>query len=1161
MKESAHSAALRSDAEASTLHRSPGTATPLSDELATTLHPSQRSLPRGGVDPLSWNLPLVDRERYLLDGVVAEGGHGRILRAQDLHLERMVALKEPISDGTSTQGRFLREARITARLQHPSIVPVYEAGRWPGGEPFYAMKLVSGRSLARLIESMKTLDERLAALPHVLAVAEAMAYAHCERVIHRDLKPSNVLVGEYGETVVIDWGLAKELDAPEIPADEAPSHAGSPEPERTQLGTVMGTPAYMPPEQAAGQPVDERADVYSLGAILYHLLAGRAPYMGTTSQEVLQHVLTEEPTPLVRLHDCLPQELLDIVSRAMERDPARRYPTARELAEDLRRFQAGQYVKAHRYTLWEKLVRLVRQHRSTFIVAAVLLAALLALATSAHRHIIRERDAAQQERAEAITRSDSLVLLQARHAFEESPDKVLSYLDMLSTSFQDWDRARILAADAMAQGLPMRLQGHTGSINRVEMSPDGQWLVSASDDEKIRLWDLRKNESRVIANFSDEAWRAAFSKDGRYVASSGKEGLVQLWDKTTDTTRELKGHTEPVPFTVFTPDTRYLLTAGNDGKLFRWDVATGTSLLLGSHTGGVADLRLLPNGKHVVTAGTKDRSVQLWDLETGANQLLLAHSRFLTVMASASRAESFAVATDNGQILLWESQRGPMRTLELGSKSVSALALSPDGRYLAAQASGDPILLWDLKDGGPPRSLPSAANWKCSLTFSEDGKWLAAGGKDARARAWEVATGRVRVLYGATATVSTVAFSPDGKWLAAGSHDGTIRVHELAERYPLTVTSHEQPLAPDAVSLDWHHLSPWELRSLMRSVISAVAFTPDGRHVLSAGKRDGTVRLSGPDGASAQVVKAHPGEMTAAFVLEDGSLMATAGQDGTVALWNEQAQRLRELKGPTGRIDVLALSADRTWVAAGLAEGELWLWDAASGQGRSLGKQAQSIRALAFSPDGHRLASGSADGELRLWDVATGQGQHVHSHQLEVVDVTFSRDGTLLASGSSDHTAWIQPLNSEPGRTELAPGQKKNLSGTGVIAMSFSADGREFLSSSMGDSLVMRFDMRKDERHPSLIAHTSSVLHMAVSPDGLRLLTASADGTARLWDLSSGESRALPGHEGPVLWVAFSSDGRQMLSAGQDGTVQVWPDDLPLEPQALREWVHAQATR
>ncbi len=223
-------------------------------------------------------LPLVSPASYAIDGELARGGLGRILRGRDRRLDRPVAIKEALHDSGDARARFLREVAVTARLQHPGIVPVYEAGCWPGGEPFYAMKLISGCSLKEAISEKKTLNERLALLPNVIAVAEAVAYAHSAGVIHRDLKPANVLVGPFGETVVIDWGVARDVaESPQGPASQDTLLPGSQPPERahalTQTGAILGTPAYMPPEQAAGSPVDMRADVYAIGAMLYHVSA------------------------------------------------------------------------------------------------------------------------------------------------------------------------------------------------------------------------------------------------------------------------------------------------------------------------------------------------------------------------------------------------------------------------------------------------------------------------------------------------------------------------------------------------------------------------------------------------------------------------------------------------------------------------------------------------------------------------------------------------------------------------------------------------------------------------------------------------------------------------------------------------------------------------
>jgi serine/threonine protein kinase len=417
------------------------------------------------------HLPLADPDRYVVGGIVAEGGHGRILRAEDRYLERTVALKEPLEPGDFAEARFLTEARLTARLQHPSIVPLYEAGRWPGGAPFYAMKLVYGRSLDGVIAAASHVDERLALLPHVLAAADAVAYAHGQRILHRDLKPANILVGELGETFVIDWGLAKELGKPEAPEAPGPEPESRGPAEHTQVGTIMGTPAYMPPEQAAGQPVDERADVYALGAILYHLLAGRPPYEGTRSREVLTQVLEGEPVPLARLQSAVPQELLDVVARAMAREPARRYPSARELAEDLRRFQTGKLVAAHRYSSWELTLRFMSRHKATLLAAAVAFMGLVGTGVLYVQRIVDEKN-------KALDQADERALVLARGTLDlgQDPDLIFNLLNQLSDRFVDWGEARVLVADAharaLASGRVLALRGHTGALNCVAFSPD-----------------------------------------------------------------------------------------------------------------------------------------------------------------------------------------------------------------------------------------------------------------------------------------------------------------------------------------------------------------------------------------------------------------------------------------------------------------------------------------------------------------------------------------------------------------------------------------------------------------------------------------------------------------------------------------------------------------
>ena len=310
---------------------------------------------------------------------------------------------------TRLRRRFEREARVTARLQHPSIVPVYGSGRGRGGQPFYAMKRVMGDPLDRVIATARTYTQRVALLPNVIAVTEAIAYAHSERVIHRDLKPANILIGAFGETVVIDWGLAKELAHPDSSdGDEAfAAPYRAPAADETGHGHVMGTPAYMPIEQARGEAIDERADVYALGAILYHVLAGRQPFRRADEDSVpwesmLARVLSGPPAPLETLQPEVPKDLAAIVARAMAIDRDARYPSAGELAADLKRFQTGQLVGAHRYSTWQLVRRWLRRHRTAAIVGGVAIALLAGVGTVSITRIIDEQQRTEQQRAVAM---------------------------------------------------------------------------------------------------------------------------------------------------------------------------------------------------------------------------------------------------------------------------------------------------------------------------------------------------------------------------------------------------------------------------------------------------------------------------------------------------------------------------------------------------------------------------------------------------------------------------------------------------------------------------------------------------------------------------------------------------------------------------------------
>jgi hypothetical protein len=278
--------------------------------------------------------------RYARGRELGRGGMGRVCEAVDQQFKRIVAIKEVSAREPSEAAlrRFTTEAIVTGHLEHPGIPTVYERGADDTGRPFYAMRRVEGRTFAKLLVETAGLDDRLALLPVVLRVAQTIGFAHDRGVVHRDIKPENVIVGSHGETVVLDWGLARVRGVPtEVTAGSLPAEPGV-----TLYGSAVGTPAYMAPEQARGdlELVDERSDVFALGGLLYHLLAGHPPYTGGTAREILDAARDSRSDPLELAAPRAPAALVAICQRALGRDPATRYRDAHELAGALEGFQA-----------------------------------------------------------------------------------------------------------------------------------------------------------------------------------------------------------------------------------------------------------------------------------------------------------------------------------------------------------------------------------------------------------------------------------------------------------------------------------------------------------------------------------------------------------------------------------------------------------------------------------------------------------------------------------------------------------------------------------------------------------------------------------------------------------------------------------------------------
>jgi eukaryotic-like serine/threonine-protein kinase len=373
-------------------------------------------------------------ERYTLTSLHATGGVGRVWLARDAGLGRNVALKElrpELAENPEVWSRFLQEARTTGQLEHPGIVPVYElTSRTNDRQPFYTMRFVEGRTLSEAVDAYHKkrakgeaggLDLRTL-LSALVSVCNAVGYAHSRGVVHRDLKGRNVVLGDFGEVMVLDWGLAKKLspspascllaaaDGGDDPAGQPESAAGdecdasAPGDCETRAGQLLGTPAYMAPEQAAGLPdrVGPRTDVYGLGAILYEILTGRAPYSGKTVKEILDKVRRGALSPPLRGGGAGTPALEAICLTAMATRAEDRYASARDLADDVERWLADEPVKAYREPLPARLARWARRHRPV-VAGAMTLLATAVIALTVGLVVLR----AEKQRTE-LARSDAI---------------------------------------------------------------------------------------------------------------------------------------------------------------------------------------------------------------------------------------------------------------------------------------------------------------------------------------------------------------------------------------------------------------------------------------------------------------------------------------------------------------------------------------------------------------------------------------------------------------------------------------------------------------------------------------------------------------------------------------------------------------------------------
>jgi WD40 repeat protein/tRNA A-37 threonylcarbamoyl transferase component Bud32 len=1066
------------------------------ERLYTLLGPMCLTLP---ARPEASAVPPDSFGDYQIEGELGKGAMGVVYKARQVQLDRVVALKMIRSAGLADaeeRARFKAEARAVARLQHPNIVQVFEVGEHEG-MPFLALEFVPGGNLADQTRGVPWEARRVAAL--VEKLARAVCHAHEKGIVHRDLKPGNVLLTATGEPKVADFGLAKRIDT---------------DSDLSRTGAILGTPGYMAPEQAAGKAkeVGPLADVWALGAILYELLTGRPPFRGPTVPDTLVMVRLDEPVPPSRLVGRLPRDLETICLKCLHKEPARRYATAADLADDLRRFTAGEPIHARPASAWERGWRWAKRRPAAAAVAAVSVAAaglLVGTLLVSNRRITdafettrgeqRKTALALQRETEALeAKTAALNAVQAekqqtQQALER--ERLTSYVHRISLAHREWLASNVGRAEQILGECPADLRnwewhylrrlchaeqlafrGHAGEVTAVAFSPDGSHVASTSWKE-AKVWDAA-NGKEILTLPGQAGWGTgvAFSRDGKRLATAGFR-TVKVWDAVSG--KELlsiRAHDYLVTGVAFSPDGRRLATA------------SGTPVGGGRREGG---------------------EVKVWDAHTGKE-------------------------------LLWFA--------DLPDRA-NAVAFSPDGKYLAtgtgtlyhlAPSRPGEVRVWDAATGDRVLTLTGHTFWVTAVAFSPDSTRLASGGADRAVRIWEVPTGReVLTIRGHTGWVRGVTFSPQGDRLASAGDDQVVRIWDAATgQETLVLRGHTHP-------------------------VRAVAFCPGGRRLVSAGGdslKAGEVRVWDLTAdQSARTFHDHTAPVTSVAFSPDGKFLASASNGMSSARPGET--KIREVA--TGReqltlkarmfgFSAVAFSPDGASVATAGDEG-VKLWDARTGnQLRLLRAFTHPMHGLAFSPEGKRVAAVGVSG-VTVWDAATGQElHHFRGHTINAYGVAFSPDGKRLATSS-----WGGYLCREVNgvkKTEKMPNEVKvwdtetgkelaTLSGGG-LGVVFSPDGKLVASGSQ-EGPVTIWDADAGMVLLTLCGHAGAVPVVAFSRDSRRLATGSADHTVKVWDTLIGqEVLTLRGHDEPVASVAFSPDGRYLASAsalaGEPGQVKVW---------------------